>query len=163
MTEFGSNVDSRIPDGLLVSVRDSVSETISSVCGFDLECKINGQSANIEDGVVGIISFVGDIPWTFLLALPRDTSSTIAEKLTGFEIDYESDDMGDVVGELANIIAGDTSAKLEGVGIKAQMGIPSVTRGSDMNLLAPDSMPTAHLEFTTPDGNFWVRLMVGEN
>ncbi len=66
--------------------------------------------------------------------------------------------MGDAVGELANILAGDVSARLECQRIKAQMSLPTVARGHDVALSSPVGKPSLRLEFDCPHGRFGCRL-----
>ena len=46
-----------------------------------------------------------------MLGLPRQTASNLVLAFAGCEIDFDSPDMGDAVGELANILAGDFVAR----------------------------------------------------
>ena len=67
--------------------------------------------------------------------------------------------MGDLVGEMANVMAGDIVARLEKSGIKAQMSLPTVARGHDVELLPPSNACTQRLRFTSATGGFWFRLI----
>jgi CheY-specific phosphatase CheX len=109
--------------------------------------------------VVGVISYSGTLAWSFALILPEKTAKALAEKFAGFPIPFESSDMGDVIGEMANVIAGDISARLDAKGIVAQMSLPSVTRGHDMELFLPPGLPTLYHGYVTPQGPFWFRLV----
>jgi len=45
-------------------------------------------------------------------------------------VPFESSDMGDAIGELANVIAGSVKARLDQRGAKANISLPTVLRGS---------------------------------
>jgi CheY-specific phosphatase CheX len=109
--------------------------------------------------VIGLISFMGDHSWSCAYILPEKTAEAVAEKFVGFEIAFNSSDMADVIGELANVIAGDITAQLDRKRIKAQMSLPSVSRGENIEMLVPAGLPTKQLEFSCTQGRFWNRLI----
>ncbi len=111
------------------------------------------------NGLVGVISYIGDIAWSLRLGLPRETAVPLALKFAGFDIDYDSDDMSDVVGELANVLAGDVVAQLQQHGIDAQMSLPAVVRGTDLSLPLPDGQSAARLWFASEEGHFWLTIV----
>ena len=143
-------------------VRQSVIAMFASMIGFEPEYIGEKQDNEKCDGFVGIIAFVGDMNWSLMLGLPRGTSTIMAEKFAGFEIDYETDDMGDVVGEMANIIAGDLVARLDTMGITVQLSTPSIARGKDLQILIPEGMPPVQLDFDSPEGKFWVKFSIAK-
>lgn len=108
--------------------------------------------------VMGVISFFGDPVWSYALVMPESTSVAAADRFTGMDIPFDSPDMGDLVGEMANVMAGDIVVALEKAGMKAQMSLPTVARGHDVELLPPSKATEMRLHFTTPAGGFQVRL-----
>lgn len=150
---------SDVPEVLQDSVQDAVIETFEKICGDATPyfSNIEGKSC---DGIVGIISFVGDYTWSLILGLPHDAAISIAQKFAGFEIEFDSPDMGDVIGELANVLAGVVNGKLETAGVRAYMSLPTVACGHDVQLLLPGNLLTQWMHFTTMDVDFWVKLVV---
>lgn len=150
---------SAVPEVLQDSVQDAVVECFEKICGdaAAFYSEIEGETC---DGIVGIISFVGDYTWSLILGLPHDSALTIAEKFCGFEIDFDGPDMGDVIGELANVLAGVVNGKLETAGVRAYMSLPTVARGTDVQLLLPGNLLTQWMHFSTMDVDFWVKLVV---
>lgn len=149
----------QVPDILNDLVKKSVLETFGSICGMepDYKGKMDGESPC--EAVVGIISLVGVESWSIMVGLPRGTASVMAEKFAGFEIPFESEDMGDAVGELTNILAGDVCARFDEEGIKTDLSLPTITRGSDLELLSPRKQSSTSLEFALPEGRFWITLV----
>ncbi len=146
-------------------IREAVKTTFSSIYGEDINYlgdNVEGTTSKKGGGVVGIISFIGDLAWSLMLGLPEETAMALASKFAGFEIDFESEDMGDVVGELANIVAGDLVARLDAIGAKVNMSLPTIARGRDFELLLPDKLPSLRVGFTASEGEFWIKLAVGE-
>ncbi|MCH8157684.1 MAG: chemotaxis protein CheX, partial [Nitrospinae bacterium] len=95
-----------------------------------------------------------------MLALPKESACAISSKFTGFEVDYDSPDMGDVVGELANVLAGDIVARLGKDDIKVAMSLPTIMRGHDVEPLLPRGLPSAKMHFTLPHSEFTLKLAV---
>ena len=71
--------------------------------------------------------------------------------------------MGDLVGEISNILAGDVAANIETVGFRGQSSLPTATRGSDLTLFLPNKPPTEKMKFTGPSGDFWVNMALSES
>ncbi len=113
------------------------------------------------EGAIGIISVVGGVAWSLSLGFPRETAIALAQKFAGFEIEFESADMGDVVGELANVLAGDVVAQLDMMGVRVSMSLPTVARGSDINIMLPGALSSLRMCYSLPEGQFWLGLAVG--
>lgn len=149
--------DRNILNNLAECVKQSVIANFSTMIGSQPDIRNNGNNL-IGEGVVGIISMVGEFTWLLMLALPQETAKAFALKFAGFEIDYESPEMGDVVGELNNILAGDIVARLSKDGIKVAMSLPTVLRGNNVEPMLPRGTPSIKMHFTCPEGEFLLRL-----
>jgi chemotaxis protein CheX len=147
------------PAPIADAVRQATKATLASICGADPAPLASGQKPQPCPSVVGVISFAGTLAWSFALVLPEKTAQAMAEKFAGFPIPFDGPDMSDVVGELANVLAGDISARLDVKGISAQMSLPTVARGQDVELLLPPGLPTLYLGYVVPQGPFWFRLV----
>jgi chemotaxis protein CheX len=144
----------------LESLKEAVVTTFGAISGADAIYEGEDNSAPCE-GAVGIISVVGGVAWSLVLGFPRDTAVALSMKFAGFEIPYDSADMGDVVGELANVLAGDVVARLDVMGVKVDMSLPTVARGTDVNLMLPGALSSLRLRFSIPEGCFWLGLAIG--
>lgn len=141
-------------------VRNSALETCAMMCGEEpaiVEC--HEYSSN--EGITGIISMFSDSTWSLMMSFPRDTSVAIAEKFCGLSLAYDSEDMADLVGEMANVLAGDVSARLDAMGIRAELSLPAVVRGKDVELVIPGSLPANELHLTCSSGDFKISIVVG--
>jgi chemotaxis protein CheX len=139
-------------------VRQSVCDTMSAICGSEIQPSAAGCDEERFDGVCGIIPIAGDLVCSFVLRLPRQTATQLVATFTGCDIEYDSPDMGDAVGELANILAGDFIARLDAAGVSASLSIPMVARGHDIELLLPSECRAFRIAFTAPAGPFWAKL-----
>jgi len=126
-------------------------------------CGDGEDTADISSGMVGIIAVVGDVSWSLSVGFSPESATKIAQQFAGFEFDYESDDMCDVIGELANVLAGDVVAALDELGIKVQMSLPSVARGSDLQLIQPGAVRSLRRKYSTSFGDIVVGLAVGKS
>ena len=109
--------------------------------------------------LTGLISFVGDVDWNLVLVFPQDGIEYLASKFAGFEIDFESPDLDDVVGEITNIIAGVVSGRLSDRGINVQMSMPSVIRGEGFEHVLPENFVRTRSDFEVGGHYFYARVI----
>lgn len=159
MSPVNVNGHRTVPETLIEAVKRATLATFAMIVGEEPSYEGDGDRHPKCDGLVGIISFTGDVPWSLMLGLPRETAMALAVKFTGMEVDFDSPDMGDIVGELANILAGDATAQLDAVGITVQMSVPTAARGSDLEMLLPGGLPSVRLNFSSSEGDFWVKVV----
>jgi chemotaxis protein CheX len=139
-------------------LKQSVEAVMTMICGGEtqyLGCPHDGMPC---EGIFGMISLAGPTVCSLVLELPRPTAIGLALAFAGYAIDFESTDMGDVVGELANILAGDFVARLSEVRITATLSIPVVARGQEVEILLPSELPSLRLAFMVPAGIFWIKV-----
>jgi chemotaxis protein CheX len=158
MMNPNANGENSLSPAILDAVKASVDKTYASLCGAKPTLSDDGEVGENSPRIAGIISFLGTTPWTFSWILTEEAAPAIAQKFTGFEIPFDSSDMGDMASELVNVIAGEIVAQLEKRGIKAQMSLPTVLRGAPLELM-PETGPTvARLDYTANEGPFSIRV-----
>lgn len=140
-------------------VRDAAIAFFGTYCGMEPSEQVDAPPEKTGPGIMGVISFFGDPVWSLSLVLPEATAVAASKSFTGMDIPFDSPDMGDLVGEMANVMAGDIVARLDAEGITAQMSLPTVARGQDVEMLAPSNAVTARIKFVSPTGDFWFRLV----
>jgi chemotaxis protein CheX len=150
--------EKQMPCALIDCITEAVSSTFASIYGREPLKSENGTAEMVGDGVLGIISLVGGLQCSIVLGLPRETAKAVTAKFAGFEIDYDGPDMGDVVGELANVVAGDAAGRLESRGIMANLSLPTVARGSDVEMIQQDDTTSRLVHFECTGGSFWVKI-----
>lgn len=131
-------------------VEASTVAVLQSTCGVAAQRREDKPVA--EEFVLAVISLVGQVDWTVFLTLPGASAAAIASKFAGMEIDPGSADLADAIGELANILAGDVKARLDVLGIKADISLPSVMRGQNLEMMIPRDTPVQRTRFETPLG-----------
>jgi chemotaxis protein CheX len=152
-----------VPPAIIAAVQASVDRLQSTF--FHEKPLPTPCRREVDNGpcIAGIISFLGDVSWSLAWILPRNVAPALVEKMAGFEIPFDSPDMGDAAGELINVFAGEVAFQLDQRGIKAQISLPTVVRGSPLELLPGSGPSVVHLQFTLPEGPFWFRLATTNN
>ncbi|REL38707.1 hypothetical protein DYD21_01790 [Rhodohalobacter sp. SW132] len=153
-----------IPVEIVDLVKESVINTFTSICGDNpVYIPDSGKSGPVN-GVIGNIAvFNPDHTLSLMIVIPKDTAISLSEIFVGMELPFESDDMGDLVGEISNILAGDVAANVETVGFRGQSSLPTATRGSDLTLFMPNKPPTEEMKFSGSTGEFWVNMALTES
>ncbi len=143
-------------------VKESALSTLPTACNTEITYEGPGEVNQTFDGIIGVISLIGDGLWVLMIGLPKETAEPVAVNFAGFEVPFEGEDMGDIVGELANIMAGDLVARMEMEGIKVQMSLPSVARGSRVEMIMPGKPPSFTQKYSCELGDFWIRVATRE-
>jgi chemotaxis protein CheX len=158
MINSAADSDCALPSAIIDAVKASVENTHTAFFSEKPVLGVNAQDHHASPCIAGIISFLGEMPWSIAWILSQDTAPALAQKFAGFEIPFDSSDMGDMAGELVNVIAGEIVVQLEKRGIRAMMSLPTVARGRPLELV-PESGPSiVYLEYTSREGTFWFRL-----
>ncbi|MDI6402453.1 chemotaxis protein CheX [Balneolaceae bacterium ANBcel3] len=153
-----------IPDEILDSVKECVQNTFESISGDRPDFVMQNGNEKPMNGIIGSINvFNTEHTLSMMIAIPKKTALAVSEVFCGMELPFESDDMGDLVGEISNILAGDVAASVEKIGFVGQSSLPTATRGSDLTLFLPNKPPTAKLKFVGTGGEFWVNLALSES
>jgi CheY-specific phosphatase CheX len=139
-------------------VKESAAKTFTAICGDQPAFKGKDEDGMVREGIVGIISLVGDIAWTLMVGLPKDTATTLALNFAGFEIAFDSEEIGDFAGEIANTVGGDLQNRLHNLDVRAELSVPTVAKGSNLRLMLPGHLPSICLHFASSNGEFWIKL-----
>ncbi len=143
-------------------VAEAAVEIFNATCGVTI-APLDKEENLADDGVIiAVISLVGDVDWSVFLGLPRQTAISIAAKFAGFEIPFDSEDMGDAIGELANMLGGQVKALLDQRSVKANISLPSVIRAENMEVLVQRGVAGAKTCFDSTLGKLWTGAAVGK-
>ena len=81
--------EGEIPDEFSYCIKKGVESVFGMIFGDGPKYDGAEVEKYIGDGVVGIISFVGDLHWLLMVAFPRTSAENLISKFTGFEIKYD--------------------------------------------------------------------------
>ena len=158
MTEMQALAQDQLPEVLVDCLKEAVAKTFAAICGSEPVFQSGEDDGMVSEGVVGIISLIGDIAWTLMVGLPRETASAMALSFAGFEIDFDSEEIGDFAGELANTVGGDLQNRLDAIDVKAELSVPTVTRGTNLRLMLPGNLLSICFHYGSSGGEFWIKL-----
>jgi len=145
---------------LCISFYEAIKETFVAMFGNE-PVFLESDESHPGEIIIGIISLVGDIKSSMILMVPKSTATTLALKFTCSDIDYDSPDMSDIIGEISNIIAGDVVARLKARGIWTALSLPMIARGTDAKVQWPSELPSRTQRFTSSDGEFRSKIVAG--
>jgi len=152
-----------LPEELVDCVKASVASVFQKSFGDNPSFQKEDEGTQIlGEGIVGIISYTGDITWIMMMSFPKDCAKGLFARFAGFELDYDSPDMGDVVGEMANILAGNIVACLRERDVKCAMSLPTLIRGYNVEPMPPRDLPSKKLIVAMPDGVVIVKVVGGK-
>ncbi|MAL16839.1 MAG: hypothetical protein CL670_08295 [Balneola sp.] len=154
----------KIPGEIVKIVEESVINTFTSICGAEPSCIELEDESGPLNGIIGNIAvFNSDHTFSLMIAIPKETALNISEAFLGMELAFESHDMGDLIAEIANILAGEVAANVEKVGFRGQSSLPTATRGSDLTLFMPNKPPSAKMKFSSACGEFMLNMALSES
>jgi len=137
-------------------VDEAAVEILRLACGMQLQRCDDSDGLGSDGAVIGVISIVGDVEWSIFLGLPKAAAVTLAAKFAGFEIPFDSDDMGDAVGELTNILAGEVKRRLDAKSVAVTIAMPSVIRAQSLHVLVQRGTSATKVCFSCEAGELWV-------
>lgn len=143
-------------------VWDAVTEIFQATCGVDAKpVEVEGDFSD-HKVLVSIISIVGDVNWSIFLGMIEPTAVACVKNFAGFDVAFDSEDMGDAIGELTNILAGRVKAALDARNLAGNISLPSVMRADNIEVLPQKDGSTARVCYESQAGRFWVGVVVGE-
>lgn len=108
--------------------------------------------------VSAIIGFTGDRNGTMALSFSKKCAIFILKKMLGDDIQDIMQDIKETVGELANMISGQSRANLSQRGINLQASIPTIILGDNHTIEHMRKCTIIITPFSTPNGEFFVEF-----
>jgi chemotaxis protein CheX len=106
--------------------------------------------------VSGIIGMSGDVIGTVMLSFPMGSALEIVKRFTGTEFHAESEDFGDAIGELVNMVSGAAKAQFEGK--QVSISCPSVVVGLGHKIQQPSDSICISIPCDSESGSFAVEI-----
>jgi chemotaxis protein CheX len=117
--------------------------------------KKGGAASGDISGIVGI---TGEAEGSLCLSFSKACILFIISKMLGEEQKEINEEVKDAVGELTNMISGDSRRRLQEIGHSFQGAIPSVISGPGHEVKHITRGPILSIPFTTQAGDFIVEV-----
>lgn len=114
-----------LPAAAAIEILNATVAVLKNICGRKPDSASTGDSPQGE-GLSATIRYAGDLSFELALGIPRDTAKPLATKFAGVPIDYDCDVMADLIGEVANVIAGAVAARLDLAGFATDISLPDI-------------------------------------
>ncbi len=108
--------------------------------------------------VSGIVGLTGEAEGSLCITFSKECILFIISQMLGEKQKDINEDVKDAVGELTNMISGDSRRRLGEVGLNFQGSLPSVVSGPGHEVKHITKGPILSIPFTTRSGNFAVEV-----
>ncbi len=107
--------------------------------------------------VTGLIDLVGkDTTGSLAISFSKPVALEIAHNMLRIETDVVDDMIQDLVGEIANMVAGGAKAIYDKQGINFELTLPTVLTGENHQIIHSFKGTTILLPFSTSAGDFYI-------
>jgi chemotaxis protein CheX len=108
--------------------------------------------------VSGIIGLTGESSGTIAVSFSETSILYVVSRMFGEEMTRLNEEIGDAVGEIANMISGQARQALEEMGRPLKAAIPSVIIGRGHQIAHMTSRPVMAIPFHTEKGGFTIEV-----
>ncbi len=126
------------------ALKRAVADTFSVTLSLSPELNTNMSFSLQENMIISSIGLAGAIEGNISLWITVDIAADIVSKMLGIEIEPDSPDVMDGVGEIINMIAGGVKMKMDSTEYKFDISIPTTVKGDNIESVKSDKT----LEFT---------------
>lgn len=137
-------------DTIRQSIENTLVETFDAMMSMALTIVDDDVESQLEDNrMVGAIHFGGEVVGVMSFNLSNEFARTVTAAMLGLE-DTEikgGEEIQDVIGELANIVAGNLKTEFLDAGLTCVVSTPSITSGSDFKIDPVDIAPPVRFVF----------------
>jgi chemotaxis protein CheX len=114
---------------------------------------------NVARGdVSAVIGLSGNVSGTIAVSFTEKSILAIVSSMFGEKVSDLNDDIGDAVGEIANMISGQARQALEKIGRPLQAAIPTVIMGKGHRITHITSEPIIAIPFLTENDGFTIEV-----
>jgi chemotaxis protein CheX len=107
---------------------------------------------------VGTVSIMGGYSAAVVVRLPEDLARQATAAMFGMEPDEcSNEEVGDAIGEVANVVAGALKGTLD---TDCRLSLPGVTEGTDLRVGVPGGVMRTEVRFDSDGHRFAVQLWV---
>lgn len=133
-------------------IRGAVREVFSTMLSMEALCREDisdeaGHPVKIS-GVTGSISFTGKMNGMVYLTMSPSMARAVTGSILGLkQAEVGDEEIGDVVGELTNMVTGNLKSKMTDQGYNCTLSIPTVLMGNEILVESSQSNIKTYNEF----------------
>ena len=131
---------------------------LSVTCGSPVR---ESAISSARSDVSGIIGMSGDMVGAVVLCFPMESARKVVAKFVGADVGPDTEDFGDAIGELLNMICGGAKAKFEGKHVS--ISCPSVVVGCNHKVQQMSDSACIRIPCSTEYGDFSVEVNIKES
>lgn len=136
-----------VADALIASVEN----ILGTICGSK-PTRRDAAEPDDRPCITAVLSFEGTPAWTVSCRMTDAVAPPFMKQFAGFDLPFDSPDMGDAVGEFVNVLAGEVISQLDRRRMKHRMSLPTVLRGSGIEMMPESGAQSRVIDFDTPLG-----------
>jgi len=128
-----------LPDEVADAFRSSAVTTLCELTQFESIVEKNPQAISLENHIVAVVRLMRHVPGKLILALLPQAAAELAERYLPDSTELTDEMIDDVMGEFANVIAGQAKTILKGTPYHFTLSIPVVShvmQGAEVSALA---------------------------
>ena len=152
--DHGEPMEKITDDTIRQTIASTLIETFDAMMSMALEADDDSVPTGLDDSrMVGAIHFGGEVVGVISFNLSEVFTRTVTAAMLGIKDDEikSSDELKDVIGELANIVAGNLKTEFLDAGLTCVISTPSITSGSDYKIDPVDIAPPVKFTFRYQD------------
>jgi len=150
----GEPMEKITDDTIRKSIESTLIETFDAMLSMAVEAVDDSKATGIhEDLMVGTIHFGGEVVGVMRFNLSEAFARTVTSTMLAIEADEikSNEEINDVIGELASIVAGNLKTEFLDAGLTCAISTPSITSGSDFKIDPADIAPPVKFTFRQED------------
>ncbi|MFN8389448.1 MAG: chemotaxis protein CheX [Bdellovibrionota bacterium] len=138
---------------------DAAMNVIKTMTAIDVQAgkpalKTNNLTFGDVSGVIGLAGT--NVSGNLVVSFEKNCILKIVNTMLCADYTELTDDIVDAVGEITNMICGNTKRDLSALGISIQMATPMIIRGQNIEISQLSKAPVITIPFKTPNGMFTV-------
>ncbi len=152
-------------DTIRQTISATLIETFDAMMSMTLEAVDENEPTGLDaKRLVGAIHFAGEVVGVMSFNLSEAFARMVTAAMIGLEVDEikSGEEINDVIGELANIVAGNLKTEFLDAGLTCVISTPSITSGSDFKIDPADIAPPVKFTFRHKDDFVLVELCIKE-
>lgn len=111
--------------------------------------------------VSGIIGMSGEITGSVVLSFPKETAERVVSLFCGMELNADSPDFADAIGELVNMVSGGAKAQFPD-NRRVSISVPSVVVGDNHSIAGQSDAPCVVIPCSTDCGELCIEVAIKE-